>query len=212
MDVISKALHDFSSQYTTPESSLLKEVNTYTQQHHKEPHMLSGHVQGQLLKMISYMMRAKRVLEIGTFTGYSALCIAEGLLDDGVLHTIECRENTAAIAQNFFNKSAHTHKIKLHIGNAADIIPQLNETWDWVFIDVDKSGYIQYFELVLPSVKKNGFILADNIFFHGEALEENAKGKSAKAIQAFNHFIKERTDIEKTVLTVRDGLYLIRKI
>nr|WP_317236060.1 class I SAM-dependent methyltransferase [Niabella hibiscisoli] len=111
----------------------------------------------------------------------------------------------------FFQKSAHKNNIQLHTGNALEIIPLLNEKWDLVFIDADKPGYINYFELVFPQVKKNGFILADNIFFHGEALKENAKGKSAKAIKEFNQFINQRTDIEKVVLTIRDGLYLIRK-
>ncbi|HMR84053.1 MAG TPA: O-methyltransferase [Niabella sp.] len=205
-------LTQFSDQYTSKEGPLLAKINDFTHQHHAEPHMLSGHVQGQLLKMFSQMIRPRRILEIGTFTGYSALCLAEGLTDDGMLHTIEFREETAAIAQEFFNRSVYKNQVKLHTGNAAEIIPQLNETWDLVFIDADKVGYINYFELVLPQVRKNGFILADNIFFHGEALKENAKGKSAKAVKTFNDFINQRTDIEKVVLTVRDGLYLIRKI
>lgn len=202
----------FADNFTSKEDELLAEVNSYTYQNHKEPHMLSGHVQGALLAMFSQMMQPKRILEIGTFTGYSALCLAKGLADDGILHTIEFREETAEIAKKFFDRSYFKNKIKLHVGNAKDIIPQLNETWDLVFIDADKPGYTDYFNLVLPTVKKNGFILADNIFFHGNALEENPKGKSAKAIKVFNEFINNRTDIEKVVLTIRDGLYLIRKI
>ncbi len=205
-------LNTFSDQYTTAENDLLAAVNSFTYTHHAEPHMLSGHVQGRLLSMISYMIQPKRILEIGTFTGYSALSLAEGLQADGILCTIESREATAAIANNFFQQSPFKGKIQLHIGNAATIIPQLDEIWDLVFIDADKTGYINYFDLVFPYVKKNGFILADNIFFHGEALQENARGKSAKAVKQFNEFINERTDIEKVVLTIRDGLYLIRKI
>ncbi|WP_346237173.1 O-methyltransferase [Niabella insulamsoli] len=205
-------LTQFADQHTSAEDALLAEINAFTQQHHAEPHMLSGHVQGQLLKMISCMIRPARILEIGTFTGYSALCLAQGLTETGEIHTIEFRETTAAIARRFFDKSALKHQIKLHTGQAAAIIPELKEQWDLVFIDADKPGYIDYFELVFPHVKKNGFILADNIFFHGEALKENAKGKSAKAIRQFNKFISDRTDIEKLVLTIRDGLYLIRKI
>lgn len=211
MNLNYELLSEFANQYTTKEDILLSEINEFTYQHHAEPHMLSGHLQGQLLKMFSHMVRPKRILEIGTFTGYSALCLAEGLSDDGILYTIESREETSAIAQNFFNKSALGPKIKLHTGNAADIIPQLNETWDLVFIDADKPGYINYFDMILPKVRKNGFIFADNIFFHGEALKENAKGKSAKAIKEFNTYINNRTDIDKVVLTVRDGLYIIRK-
>jgi len=174
--------------------------------------MLSGHVQGQLLRMISFMIKPRRILEIGTFTGYSALCLAEGLTDDGILHTIESREETSTIADNFFRKSALYPKIKLHTGKALEVIPSLQEEWDLVFIDADKQGYIDYFKMILPSVKKKGFILADNIFFHGRALEEAPKGKRAKAIKAFNEFIRQQTDIEKVILTIRDGLYLLRKL
>lgn len=205
-------LSQFANEFTTKEDALLAEVNEYTHQHHTEPHMLSGHVQGQLLRMISFMIKPRRILEIGTFTGYSALCLAEGLTDDGILHTIESREETSAIADNFFRKSALYPKIKLHTGKALEVIPSLQEEWDLVFIDADKQGYIDYFKMVLPSVKKKGFILADNIFFHGRALEEAPKGKSAKAIKAFNEFIRQQTDIEKVILTIRDGLYLLRKL
>ncbi|WP_262915126.1 O-methyltransferase [Niabella ginsengisoli] len=147
-------LTQFADQYTTAESDLLKKINDFTYKNHAEPHMLSGHVQGQLLKMISCMIKPERILEIGTFTGYSALCLAEGLTENGVLHTIEFRESTANIARSFFEKSKHKSKIKLHIGNALEIIPQLNEQWDLIFIDADKPGYINYFELIFPHIKK----------------------------------------------------------
>lgn len=174
--------------------------------------MLSGHLQGKMLEMISCMIQPRRILEIGTFTGYSALCLAKGLTEDGRLHTIDIREEDSRLARSYFDRSEYADKIISHTGNAVEIIPQLGETWDLVFIDADKPAYIEYFNLVLPRLRKNGFILADNIFFHGQVLEENASGKNAKGIAAFNKFIKERTDIEKVVLTIRDGLYLIRKI
>jgi len=173
--------------------------------------MLSGHLQGKFLEMASMMIRPRRILEIGTFTGYSALCLAKGLTDDGQLHTIELRENDAATAKGFFERSVYKEKIILHTGDAKKIVPILEETFDLVFIDADKSGYIEYFNLVFPKVRKNGFIFADNIFFHGEALEPEPSGKNAKAIKAFNEFINNRTNIEKMILTLRDGLYLIRK-
>lgn len=191
---------------------LLKEVHDYTQQYHKEYIMLSGHLQGKVLEMISCMIRPARVLEIGTFTGYSALCLAKGLSEDGILHTIELRQTDADKARFFFDKSPYAGRIISHTGNASDIIPGLNETWDLVFIDADKPSYIEYFNLVLPRLRPKGFILADNIFFHGQVLEEAVKGKSARGIQAFNDFINKRTDIEKVILTIRDGLYLIRKL
>ena len=212
MDLINPQITHFAAQFSTKEDPLLAEISHFTNTQHAEPHMLSGHVQGQFLRMISHMIRPKRILEIGTFTGYSALCLAEGLEDEGIIHTIESRPETSSIAHNFFRKSALYPKIKLHTGNALDIIPTLNETWDLVFIDADKPGYIDYFELVLPNVRKNGFILADNIFFHGKIFDEEPKGKSAKAIKEFNDFIQYRTDIERVVLTIRDGLYLLRKL
>lgn len=212
LELINPEISSFAQQFSTKEDALLAEIAHFTNTQHAEPHMLSGHVQGQFLRMISFMMRPKRILEVGTFTGYSALCLAEGLENEGVLHTIESRPKTSEIAHNFFLKSALYPKIKLHTGNALDIIPTLNETWDLVFIDADKPGYIDYFDLVLPNVRKNGVILADNIFFHGKALEGEPKGKSAKAIKEFNDYILQRDDIEKVVLTIRDGLYLLRKL
>lgn len=181
-------------------------------QYHPEAVMLSGHLQGKVLEMVSYMIQPRRILEIGTFTGYSALCLAKGLTEDGQLHTIEMREADAQKARSFFDRSVYASHIISHTGNALDIIPKLEENWDLVFIDADKPSYIQYFNLVFPRLRKNGFILADNIFFHGQVLQEKISGKSAKGIRDFNEFIRERTDIEKVVLTVRDGLYLIRKL
>ena len=190
----------------------MQEIEDYTYRHHADPQMLSGKLQGKVLEMISRMISPKRILEIGTFTGYSALCLAKGLTNNGILHTIELREDDAKLAGDYFNKSGLEKKIIVHTGNALNILETLNETWDLVFIDADKTGYIDYFTLVLPHVRKNGFILADNIFFHGQVLEQNVKGKNAKAMIAFNQFIKERTDIDKVALTIRDGLYLIRKL
>ena len=181
-------------------------------QNHSEAIMLSGHLQGKLLEMVSCMIRPLRILEIGTFTGYSGLCLAKGLADGGTLHTIELREEDASRAKGYFSRSSYAGQIILHTGNALNIIPKLDETWDLVFIDADKPSYIEYFNLVLPRLRKNGFILADNIFFHGQVLEDDVKGKSAKGVKAFNEFIKERKDIEKVVLTIRDGLFLIRKL
>lgn len=212
LDLINPIVQEYAEKYSSPEEALLKEVNDFTMQNHSESNMLSGHLQGKVLEMISCMIKPRRILEIGTFTGYSGLCLAKGLTDDGQLHTIELREADAAKAHSFFSRSSFTDKIILHIGNALDIIPELNETWDLVFIDADKPAYIDYFNLVLPRLRKNGFILADNIFFHGQVLEKDVKGKNAKGIQAFNDFIRERNDIEKCLLTIRDGLYLLRKL
>lgn len=212
MEIIHPRIQEYAESLTTQEDELLREVSAYTTQHHAESQMLSGHLQGKLLEMISRMVQPRRILEIGTFTGYSALCLAKGLTADGQLHTIELRETDAAVAKGFFNRSSFASQIILHTGNALDVVPFLNETWDLVFIDADKVSYIEYFKIVLPQVRQNGFILADNIFFHGEVLAEEVKGKSAKAILKFNAFIRERNDIDKMVITLRDGLYLLRKL
>lgn len=212
MDLIHPLVQSYAESYSTPEDGLLQEVADFTYKNSSEPQMLSGHLQGKLLEMISWMIRPRRILEIGTFMGYSALCLAKGLTADGELHTIELKEEDSAIAKGFFSRSMFKERIILHTGNALAIIPRLSEDWDLVFIDADKPGYREYFNLVLPKVRKNGFILADNILFHGQVLEGEIKGKNAKAISAFNEFIKERNDIDKMVLTLRDGLFLIRKL
>ena len=212
MELINEQVQQYAERYTTAEDTLLKEIAEYTYTHLSQPHMLSGHLQGKLLEMISYMIRPRRILEIGTFTGYSALCLAKGLQPDGILHTIELREETAQIAKGYFERSSYPHRIILHTGDALSIIEQLQEEWDLVFIDADKPGYVDYFNRVLPKVRKDGFILADNVLFHGQVLEKEITGKSAKAIQAFNDYIQSRTDIEKMILPVRDGICLIRKI
>lgn len=212
MDLILPLVQQFAEKQTSEEDALLQEIHAFTKKEYPEAHMISGHLQGKLLEMISFMIRPRRILEIGSFTGYSGLCLAKGLSDDGLLHSIELREKDAAVARHFFDRSALGKKIISHCGNAADIIPTLQEMWDLVFIDADKPAYIEYFNLVFPQLRKNGFILADNIFFHGKALEQEPSGKSAKGIRDFNEFILGNQDIDKLVLTIRDGLYLIRKL
>ena len=204
-------MQGYAEKFSSPEDKLLYEVAAFTISNHAESQMLSGHLQGKFLEMASNMIRPRRILEIGTFTGYSALCLAKGLTEDGLLHTIELRENDATTAKGFFDRSAYKEKIILHIGDAKKIVTSLDETFDLVFIDADKPGYIEYFNLVFPKVRKNGFIFADNIFFHGQAIEAQPKGKNGIAIKEFNEYISGRTDIEKMILTLRDGLYLIRK-
>jgi len=212
MELVNPLAEAYAGKISSPEDQLLKEINDFTTNHHADPQMLSGHLQGKVLEMISCMIRPRRILEVGTFTGYSALCLAKGLTDDGQLHTLELREADAIKARSYFDQSSYANQIIIHTGNALEAIPKLDEEWDLVFIDADKPAYIQYFNLILPRLRKNGFILADNIFFHGQALEADPKNKSAKGIQAFNEFISGRNDIEKVVLTVRDGLFLIRKL
>src|SRR5215203_5292190 len=212
MDILNTAVQQYSEKYTSADDKLLKEVFDFTIQNHPKHHMISGRLQGKFLEMVSRMIRPEKILEIGTFTGYSALCLAKGLRDNGSLHTIEIREDDANSAKTFFDQSFFKEKIILHIGDALQIVGKLDDMWDLVFIDADKENYINYFNLVLPKVNQNGFILADNVLFHGEVLEAEIKGKAAKAIQAFNDYLLTRTDVERLMLPFRDGLMLIRKI
>jgi predicted O-methyltransferase YrrM len=212
MEIVNPLAQTYAEQFTSAEDVLLREISDFTSNTHPKAHMLSGHLQGKFLQMISCMMQPKYVLEIGTFTGYSALCLAEGLQPDGELHTIEMRENDANSAAGFFKKSKFSKQLHLHIGDAIQIIGELDHLWDLVFVDADKVNYIDYFNRVLPKVRQGGIILADNVLFHGQVLEEEIKGKNAKAIQAFNEFVASRNDVEKLMLPVRDGLYLIRKL
>lgn len=211
MQILNERAGVYVEKYSDPTDDLLQEIEKFTLENHAHSNMLSGPVQGKLLEMISRMIRPSNILEIGTFTGYSALCLAKGLQSDGKLHTIELRDEDAELSHNFFTKSLHAHQIILHRGNALDIIPQLDVEWDLVFIDADKVGYIQYYELTLPLLKKNGFILADNVLFHGDVLEDEIKGKNAKAIQEFNEHVAKDERVSQVILTVRDGLMVITK-
>ena len=209
-DINYEKAHDYADRYTSPDDALLEEVAAYTEAHHPHAHMLSGHLQGRFLAMMSKLLRPRRILEIGTFTGYSALCLAEGLAEDGELHTVELRAGDAATAQRFFEKKA-VKNIHLHIGEALNIIGGLDETWDLVFIDADKVSYTAYFNAVLPKMRPGGVIFADNVLFHGQVLADEIKGKNAKAIQEFNDFVRACPDVERVLLPIRDGLFLLRK-
>lgn len=211
MEIIHPLAEAYAAAFSSPEDELLKSIAAETIQSHAQPHMMSGHLQGQFLEIISKLIQPKRILEIGTMVGYSSICLAKGLTAEGMLHTIEMREQDAAIAKNNFFKAGLNERIRLHVGNALEIIPQLHETWDLVFIDADKPGYSKYYELVKPRLRSGGLILADNVLFHGDVLADVLKGKNAKAIQAFNEMIAADEEVEKIMLTLRDGLFLILK-
>ena len=204
LELIHPKAEAYAANYSSAEDELLKSIAAETFQSHADPHMMSGHLQGQFLEIISKLIQPKRILEIGTMIGYSSICLAKGLAADGILHTIEMREQDAIIAKNNFIKAGLNEKINLHVGNALEIIPQL-------FIDADKPGYMKYYELVKPRLRKGGLILADNVLFHGDVLADVLKGKNAKAIQAFNEMVAADEEVEKIMLTLRDGLFLIRK-
>lgn len=211
MELINPLIEKYIAQFTSPEPIELEEVNKATAAMHPLAHMISGHVQGQFLSMICAILKPKHVLEIGTFTGYSALCMQRSLPDDGMIHTIEIRPEDAATAAENFSKLNANKQITLHIGDAKEIINQLPYQWDLVFIDADKTGYINYYEMVVPLLAKDGIIIADNVLFHGQVLEEPLKGKNAKAVHAFNQHVQQDTRTEQVMLSIRDGLTIIKK-
>ncbi|MDB5249319.1 MAG: O-methyltransferase [Segetibacter sp.] len=211
-EVISPVAENYITKFTSPEDSVLKQINEETVKEHPQAHMISGHIQGKFLSFISNIINPKYVLEIGTFTGYSAICLAEGLQKKGgELHTIELREEDAATALKNFKVAGKENLIILHVGNAKEIIPTLPYEWDLVFIDADKVGYVEYYELILPRLSEKGVIIADNVLFHGQVLDEPIKGKNAIAIDAFNKHVSNDSRVEQVMLTIRDGLLLIKK-
>lgn len=211
MELIHSLAEQYAARCTSMPDGLQEEVAAETEASHPRATMMSSRVQGKFLEIFSILLQPRTILEVGTFTGFSGLCLAKGLQEGGKLHTIELREKDAATARSNFNRSKYARQIILHVGNALDIIPSLIETWDLAFIDADKTGYVDYYELILPKLRSGGVILADNVLFHGEVLEEPVTGKNAQAIRAFNDHIRNDDRVEQVLLTMRDGLMIIRK-
>jgi predicted O-methyltransferase YrrM len=210
---IDNSLDDYILAHTDTEPTYLAKVNRETHLRLINPRMLSGHLQGRVLSMLCHMVRPHRILELGTYAGYSALCMAEALDDDGLIHTIECDDELEDFILENLAGSTHGHKVKLHIGNALDKINQLNETFDLVFIDADKREYMAYYEAVLPKVRQGGFILADNTLWDGKVLQKvDPNDKQTIEIMRFNDLVTSDTRIEKVLLPLRDGLTIIRKL
>ena len=211
MDFIQQAANDYVAHYSDATPAYLRPMYEQTLLSHPHAHLQSNWNQGGFLSFFSKLMAPSSILEIGTFTGFSTLCLAEGLNATGTLDTIELRAEDANAARVHFNASAKGQQIISHIGDAKNILPTLHKQWDLVFIDADKTGYIEYVNLVLPMLSDKGVIIADNVLFHGQVFEEQITGKNALAIHAFNEYILAHKGIEKIMLTVRDGLTLIRK-
>ena len=211
MDFIHPLANEYAAQYSNATPSYLKEVYDNTLATHPHADMQSSWTQGGFLSLISKLLHPKHILELGTFSGFSAMCLAEGLVNDGQLHTLELREQDGINAQNNINQSPHKDKIKIHVGDAIETLQHLTAPWDIVFIDADKVNYGKYYQMIFPYVKSNGLIIADNVLFHGEVFSETLKGKNAKAIHAFNETILSDQLADTVLLTVRDGLSLIRK-
>ena len=210
MDMISPEAQAYATFYSPQPDILLDSIETENAGH-PQANMLSGHLQGKFLEMISVLLQPMYILEIGTFLGYSALCMVKGLKPGGELHTLELREETAAVARENFSKSKTGSQIILHTGNALDVLRELDKPWDLVFIDADKTGYSAYYDFLVPRLRPGSLILADNVLFHGEVLEKTPRGKNAQAIQAFNERVRTDDRVDKVMLTLRDGLLLIRK-
>ena len=213
IELISPEIEAYCEAHTTEETDLLYRLNRQTHLQTINPRMASGQLQGHFLSLISDMIRPKRILEIGTFTGYSALCLATGLTTDGILHTIEINEEYEDRIRTFFAESLYNRQINLHIGDAKTIVPSLNEQWDLVFIDAEKSDYQEYYEAVFPKVRKNGFILIDNMLWNSKVVcEIQHNDKDTQAILAFNDKVQQDGRVRNLLLPFRDGIMMIEKL
>src|SRR6056297_332546 len=205
-------IEQYILEHSDPEDSLLAELNRETNLKILRPRMLSGHLQGKILEMISKMIRPEKILEIGTYTGYSAICLAKGLSKDGELHTIEINDELEDFIRKYLQKAGLKNIVNLHIGNALKVIPNLKETFDLVFMDGDKRQYSAYYHTLFDYVKPGGFILADNVLWSGKVIElESPDDEYTKGIFTFNKLITKDNRVEKIILPLRDGLALIRK-
>lgn len=211
MDFLPPAIEQYVQDHSSEEMKVLQELSRETQAKVLRPRMLSGHIQGIFLQMISKLIRPERILEIGTYTGYSAICLAQGLNENGILHTIDVNDELETIIRKYIDKAGLANKISLHIGNALNIIPTLKETWDLVFIDADKENYLNYYNLVFNQVKPGGWIIADNVLWSGKVVDDNEDDMETQAIRQFNEFIHTDERVEHLLLPLRDGLMMIRK-
>lgn len=211
MEFLSEQIEEYVEQHTTDEPTLLYELNRQTHLKILVPRMLSGHLQGRTLSMLSHMIRPKNILEIGTYTGYSALCMAEGLQKDGKLITIDINEELEDFTQSYFDQSSYKEQIDFRIGNALEIVPTLDDSFDLVFIDADKSNYIKYYEMALDHMTDHGYIIFDNVLWSGKVLEKHDDADTV-TLQKLNDLIQEDDRVENVLMPIRDGLMVCRKV
>jgi predicted O-methyltransferase YrrM len=211
MELLSEELTHYLENSCEPENELLKHINRETHLKVSMPRMLSGHYQGRLLSMISKMINPERILEIGTFTGYATLCLAEGLREKGRIYTIDINVELEDMVRSNFKRSDLDSKIMYQIGDAKEIIPTLNETFDLVFIDADKKNNATYYDMIIDKVRSGGLILVDNVLWSGKVLDEGVSDQKTSFISKFNEMVSSDQRVEKLILPVRDGLFLIRK-
>jgi len=214
MEFLPEDIEQYVIAHSEPEPEHLYDLNRKTHLKVLQPRMLSGHVQGRVLSMLSHMIRPKRVLEIGTYTGYSAMCFAEGLADGGEIHTIDINEELEEIIRTHLEIAGLTDKIHLHFGDATEIIEKMEGSFDLVFIDADKTNYSRYYDLIIDRIPSGGYILADNVLWSGKVIDEKEVEKDAdtKAIVAFNQKVQNDDRVQNVLFPVRDGIMVIRKI
>ena len=212
MEFISPELSTYCETHTSEESEVLKQLNRETHLKVVAPRMLSGHLQGRFLSFISKLQRSELIVEIGTYTGYSALCLAEGLAENGKLISIDVNEETSAFAKSFIQKTGLASKIELVLGDAKEYIPSIKETIDLVFIDADKKNYLNYFHLVIDKLRAGGLIIADNVLWSGKiTMPESTMDKETQALHDFNKFVQQDERVENMLLPIRDGLMVVKK-
>jgi caffeoyl-CoA O-methyltransferase len=212
MEFISKDLSDYCENNTSPESEVLAKLNRETHLKVVSPRMLSGHLQGRFLSFISKLQQPKLIVEIGTYTGYSALCLAEGLHPEGKLISIDVNEETSSFAKSFIAKTEYANKIELVLADAKEFVKTINEPIDLVFIDADKKNYLNYYHLVIDKLNKGGLIIADNVLWSGKiTMPESAMDRETLALHQFNQFVQQDTRVENMLLPIRDGLMIVRK-
>ena len=211
MKIIPDSIQKYSEAHTSAEPDLLVRLNRETYVKMLYPRMISGHHQGRFLSMISKMINPRRILEIGTFTGYSAICLAEGLRPGGRLDTIDINDENEDLLRQYFREAGISDQVDLHFGDAMSIIPALDYTWDLVFIDADKENYVHYFEMVIGKIPSGGIILVDNVLWSGKVLDIGDNDKESEGIRAFNDLVQKDSRVDHVLLTLRDGLMMLRK-
>ncbi len=212
MEFFPEDLQRYIEDHTEPESDLLKQVNRETYLHVLKPRMLSGHLQGRVLSLLSHMISPENILEVGTYTGYASLCLAEGLVKSGKLTTLDNNTELSIRTKAYFSKSEYSSQIEMKVGNALDIIPTLQQQWDLVFIDADKGNYLNYYNLVIKNVRTDGFIIADNALWSGKVVDKTKQDQDTRAIRTFNHRMHTDNRVQNVLLPIRDGLLILRKL
>jgi caffeoyl-CoA O-methyltransferase len=212
MEFLPAEIEQYAIDHTQPEDEILAELNRETWAKVLRPRMLSGHLQGRVLETFSYMIQPQTILEVGTYTGYSAICMARGLAPHGKLITLDNNDEIADMAQHYFEKAGFTDRIQMMVGDAREIIPTLNHTWDLVFIDADKENYGLYFDLIVDQVRPGGFIIADNVLWSGKVMEApELMDDETKSLVDFNIKVLKDDRVENVLMPIRDGLMVIRK-